>query len=418
MNTTIPAANDLDFRNYKLLIVDDNPTNLKVLFDYFEQYGFELLIARDSETAIQRASYAQPDLILLDVVMPGTDGFQTCLHLKAHDDTKDIPVIFMTALSSPDNKVKGFEVGGIDYVTKPLQYDEVLARVTTHLRICELQHRLEAQNAMLTEKNQQLQEEIAQRKRIAKRLKHVNQQLQEANASKDTLFSIIAHDLRAPFSALLGLSETIINYIDDYTKEEIRDNMLSIRASSEAVYGLLENLLAWSRLQRGLLVCHPDVFALAELTEDTLSLFQTRAAQKHLSLANRVPKQTLVYADKSMIGTVLRNLLSNALKFTSPGDQIVVSSSQTDAQVNVAITDTGLGIDPRVLPTLFRRDTYYTQVGTDGEQGTGLGLRLCKDLVEKNHGAIWAESVVGQGTTFMFSLPSPAAANHEDTDKQ
>lgn len=404
MSNIVPPLTDLDFTQYTILIVDDNPTNLKVLFDYLEQYGFEILVARDGESALRRAVQARPDIILLDVVMPGTDGFQTCLRLKARELTRDIPVIFMTALASPDNKVKGFEVGGIDYVTKPLQYEEVLARVSTHLRIRDLQARLEAQNSLLTEKNTQLEHEVQARKRIENKLKRVNRQLKEANASKDQLFSIIAHDLRAPFTALLSLSETVIHYIDDYSKDDIRENMLKIRTSSEAVYSLLENLLAWSRLQRGMLRYQPDQVALADIAANTIDLFRSQAEQKQIRLMNLIEQGITAYADKSMVETIIRNLLSNALKFSSAGDTIDMSATQTGEQVEVMIADTGVGIDPNIVPKLFEK-TPYSNRGTAGEHGTGLGLSLCKELVEKSRGHIWVESDVGKGATFKFTLP-------------
>jgi signal transduction histidine kinase len=293
----------------------------------------------------------------------------------------------------------------VDYVTKPLQYEEVLARVTTHLRIRELQQRLETQNTLLQEKNVQLQTEVTERKRIAKRLKKVNQQLKESNASKDTLFSIIAHDLRAPFSALISLSETVIHYIDDYSREDIRDNMLRIRASSEAVYSLLENLLAWSRLQRGLLQYRPSLISLHAIAEENVALFKPQAEQKRLNLYNLIAEDMMVYADKSMLDTIMRNLLSNALKFTAQEGTIKVFATPTDEFIEIAVSDTGIGMAKKTIPKLFHIGTHYTRGGTEGESGTGLGLSLCKELVEEHHGTIWVESEEGCGSTFRFTLP-------------
>lgn len=405
MEPTALAASDVEWSQYSILIVDDNPTNLRVLLDSLERHGFDILVARDGESAIQRAIRVQPDMILLDIVMPGTDGFTTCLRLKEDERTSDIPVIFMTALASSDNKVKGFEVGAVDYITKPLQYDEVLARVTTHLRIRDLQRRLQAQNRLLQQKNAQLHSEIAERARIERRLHHVNQQLRESNISKDMLFSIIAHDLRAPFSALLGLSETVIHYIDDYSKEDLRDNMLKIHASSEAVYGLLENLLAWSRLQRGLLRYRPETIALAALADDLRALFLSQAEHKAVTLTHDIPEGVTVYADKSMLETILRNLLSNAIKFTGPGGSVTVSAIPRESVVEIAVIDTGVGVSDEDIPRLFRVDTQYTQVGTQGEHGTGLGLNLCRELVEHHQGTIWVDSRQGHGSAFRFTLP-------------
>jgi len=408
MNTSLGHLIELNLQECNILVVDDNPTNLKVLLEYLEEFGFELVVARDGESAIKRAQYAHPDIILLDVVMPGLDGFETCLRLKAHEATKDIPVIFMTALASPDNRIKGFEVGGLDYIIKPFQHEEVFARVTTHLRIRKLQQQLESQNALLQEKNEQLQREITERKRAEEQLKDLNQQLREANTSKDRFFSIISHDLRGPFSALLGFSETVITCIDEYSKEKIKENMLRIRTSSEAIYTLLENLLAWSRLQQDMLEYYPGEISLDELTEDSIYLFEPGAEQKQITLRSVVQKNTTAYADSNMIDTVFRNLISNALKFTHSGDTIEVSATQTGDHVEIAVSDSGIGISREDIPKLFQIDTQYTNVGTAGEKGTGLGLSLCKDLIEKNGGRIWIESEVGTGTTFKFTLPRRA----------
>jgi len=405
MNTSLGHLIEINLQGCNILIVDDNPTNLKVLLEYLEEFGFELVVARDGESAIKRAQYTHPDIILLDVVMPGLDGFETCRRLKAHEATKDIPVIFMTALASPDNRIKGFEVGGLDYIVKPFQHEEVFARVTIHLRIRKLQQQLESQNALLQEKNEQLQREITERKRAEEQLKDLNQQLREANASKDRFFSIISHDLRGPFTALLGFSETVITCIDEYSKEKIKENMLRIRTSSEAIYTLLENLLAWSRLQQDMLEYSPRKISLDELTEDSIYLFEPGAGQKQITLRSVVQKNTTAYADSNMIDTVLRNLISNALKFTHTGDTIEVSAIQAGDHIEIAVSDTGIGISREDIPKLFQIDTQYTNIGTAGEKGTGLGLSLCKDLIEKNGGGIWVESEVGTGTTFKFTLP-------------
>ncbi len=405
MNVISDRLTNLNFQEYTILIIDDNPTNLGVLFDYLEALGFELVVALDGVKGFKRAQYAQPDIILLDVMMPEIDGFETCRILKTDEATKDIPIIFMTALTNTQDKIKGFEVGGVDYVTKPIQHEEVLARITTHLRIQKLHQQLESQNALLQEKNKQLQQEIIERKRAEEKLSTLNQQLKEANASKDKLFSIIGHDLRTPFTALLGLSETVIRYIDAYSKKDIKDTMLRIRASSEIVYSLLENLLAWSRLQRDLMDYHPEEIFLNEIAKHAVSLFQSNAEQKQITLRNLVPKETAVYADNNMIDTIIRNLISNALKFTYSGGTIEISATQANDYVEVAVSDTGTGISKEYVPKLFRIDTQYTNVGTGGEKGTGLGLNLCKDLVEKNGGRIWVESEIGKGSTFKFTLP-------------
>ncbi len=387
-----------------ILLVDDNPTNLKTLLDYLNASSYKLLISPNGEQALQQVEQARPDLILLDVMMPGMDGFETCQCLKQQDATKDIPVIFMTALSDTADKVKGFEMGGVDYLTKPLQVEEVLVRVETHLSLRRLQKSLE-------EKNMQLEEEVSRRKeaegelrKLNQQLETTNQQLEEANASKDKFFSIIAHDLRSPFNWLIGLSQVIVENIDSYTKDEIKNIMTQLYTSTEKVYALLTNLLSWSRLQRGLMEHAPDTVALDEIAEHNVQLFASGADQKQITLRNSIPEGTQAYVDRNMIDTVIRNLISNALKFTDAGGTIEVWSQPTDDFIEIAVADTGTGISAENIAKLFRIDVKYIGLGTADEKGSGLGLLLCKELIEKNGGKIWVESEEGKGTTFRFTL--------------
>jgi len=232
-----------------------------------------------------------------------------------------------------------------------------------------------------------------------------NAQLQELNASKDKFFSIISHDLRNPFTTILGFTEFLENNIDRYSTHEIKHYVKRVRTSAEKLYALLENLLTWSRLQRGVIKCAPVVIDLFDVAEESLAIFLPRAEQKQIELRSVIPKNTLAYADYTMVTTIMRNLVSNALKFTHAGGAVTMSAVVQDHQVEVVVTDTGCGIPPDGLAKLFRIDATYTGIGTDGEQGTGLGLILCKELVEKNGGRIWVESEVGQGTTFRFTIP-------------
>jgi PAS domain S-box-containing protein len=230
-------------------------------------------------------------------------------------------------------------------------------------------------------------------------------ELKQLNASKDKFFSIIAHDLRNPFSGLLGITDFIVKNVDQFSPQDIQEHVASLRDSAKNVYTLIENLLDWSRLQRGVMEHHPALFAFDEIAANNVGLFKPIADQKHLTLFNQVPKGTIVYADKHMIDTVIRNLTSNALKFTHPGGLIAIAATTKGPTVEVSISDTGTGIPKEDLSKLFQIDVKYSNVGTAGEEGTGLGLILCKDLVEKNGGKIRVESEVGQGTVFIIDLP-------------
>ena len=373
-----------------ILVVDDNPTNLQVLLESLKRTGFKILVARTGENAIQQAEYGKPDLILLDVMMPGIDGFETCRRFKTLDAFKEIPIIFMTALTDTTDKLKGFQAGGVDYVTKPLQHEEVLARVVTHLTIRRLQQESREQHLALQEQHAQLQ---------------------ALNASKDKFFSIISHDLRSPLSsALVGLRLLTDpeSRVSESEKEEILHDS---RRTVEQLYSLLDNLLVWSRLQRGLMEYAPKQIDLQPLFERNATLFAANAEQKQIAIRQTVTAPIFAFADSQMIDTVIRNLISNALKFTEARGAITLSACQNDQNVEITVADTGIGMDAEAVAKLFRLDVRYNQLGTAGEKGTGLGLNVCKEFAEKNGGSIAVESIVGAGTTFRVTLPKSSPAS-------
>ncbi len=242
------------------------------------------------------------------------------------------------------------------------------------------------------------QQEIAERTRA-------ETELREANASKDKFFSIISHDLRSPFNTLLGVAELLVEHIEHYTKEEAKQRVEKLYTSAKRLHTLLENLLTWARIQRGALEYQPEAFALAEIAEEIIELFSQNAEQKQVTLEHAINADATVYADYSMVHTILRNLVSNALKFT-PGDGVVrLSARHLEQRLEIMVADTGVGIPQTDFKNLFRIDVQYTHLGTRGETGTGLGLVLCKELVEKNSGRIWVDSEPGKGTHFCFTLP-------------
>jgi len=361
---------DESHKTYKILIVDDVPNNIKVAANILQREKYKLFFATSGSSALAKVKSNKFDLILLDVMMPEMDGFEACKQIRNDPDIQDVPIIFLTAKTDTESIVKGFELGATDYVTKPFDGAELLARVKTHLA-----------------------------------LQCAKEELQELNATKDKFFSIIAHDLRSPFTSLLGLTEGIIENIDYYSKNDIKKFVETLKTSAETVFALLENLLAWSRLQRGIMERSPKEISLDEIVRHNVFLFQSGAEQKQITPRNLVQENTIVYADYNMIHTVMRNLISNALKFTDTGGTIEISAQTNEHNVEVAVSDTGIGISDEAVSKLFRIDVKYSSVGTAGERGTGLGLSLCKELVEKNGGTIWIESKVGKGTTFRFTLP-------------
>ena len=359
-----------------ILLVDDMVENLHILLDYLRQSGCKLLIALSGETALQQLEQIQPDLILLDIVMPGMDGYETCRRVKANDRTKDIPVLFMTALSETEEKVKGFAAGGVDYITKPFQVEEVLARVHAHLTI----------------------------RKLHTQLREKNDQLAELNASKDKFFAILAHDLKNPLIGFLSFAK-LLEQVEDLEQAEFTKLTNAFRTSAENLFALLENLLLWAQLQQGMIEAIPSEVPIGAFAERNITLLAPNAAQKQITLTNLIQAEIPVAVDVMMIDTVVRNLLANAIKFTEAGGAVAISATQDGDTVTVRVADTGIGISAEKLPNLFRIDAKCRREGTAGEKGTGLGLILCKEFVERNGGRIGVESEVGKGTTFTFTLP-------------
>jgi two-component system sensor histidine kinase/response regulator len=382
-----------------ILIVDDTHANLRLLGKILATQDYVVRPVPNGELALSSTQASLPDLILLDIKMPGMSGYEVCERLKANEQTRYIPVIFISALDEVFDKVKAFSLGGVDYITKPFHPEEVIARVKTHLTLHTLRKQLQEQNS-------QLQQEILERKQVEATLRESEQQLRELNASKDKFFTIIAHDLKGPLSSLKDLSQLAEKNFNTKNPDILKDIILLQRTTTENLFKLLENLLTWSRIQRGMLAYEPQQIPLGILIAHNIDLFTAMADQKQLTLNNSMPEGIGVYADLNMVDTVIRNLISNAIKFTYPGGRIDISARYDERDVEIAVTDTGMGIDPEHLPKLFRIETKYKRLGTAHETGTGLGLILCKELIEKNHGRIWAESEVKQGSVFRFILPA------------
>ncbi len=259
----------------------------------------------------------------------------------------------------------------MDYITKPLDHDEVLARVNAHLTI--------------------------QRQK---------KELVELNATKDRFFSIIAHDLRSPFTSLLAMVELISDSLDEFDPDELKGFMHGLGETTKSTYKLLENLLEWARMQQGTIKCTPIPNTLTYVVKSILDVFFENARQKDIELINEIPENVQVLADEPMLATITRNLVNNAIKFTQSGDEVRISCQRVeDDFIKVSVTDTGVGLSAQAQQKVFRIDEKHKTKGTAGEKGTGLGLLLCKEFVEKNGGRIRVESEENKGSAFSFTLP-------------
>jgi signal transduction histidine kinase len=354
----------------KILVIEDNLINVTILLEQLNLFGYKTLIAEDGEVGIKRAMFARPDLILLDIMMPGIDGYETCRQLKENPKTKDIPIIFVTALTATKSRVKGFEYGAVDYITKPFQQEEVIARIQTHLTIQEQKKKLE-----------------------------------ELNRTKDTFFSIIAHDLRGAFMPLVGSMSMLEQIIKQHDDKRLHKFSKIISDSIKNIHKLLENLLCWGRIQRQQLSINPQSVDMFKLMEWLTDLYQEQANQKNIQLYHSIPDNLFVWADSDMIETIFRNLITNAIKFTSTGGTVSIKYKQEQSHIIISVSDSGIGISEERLAGIFKTDVKNKTKGTAGETGTGLGLILCNEFVTLNNGKICVESQVNKGTTFSVHLP-------------
>lgn len=353
-----------------VLLVDDNPHNLGVLYNYLDAEGFTVLVSQSGERGVELARRERPDLILLDIMLPGMSGYETCDQLRQLPETADIPVIFISALADVDDKVRGFRAGGVDYITKPFQHEDVLARINAHLTI-----------------------------------KRQREELNRLNAEKDRFFSIVAHDLRGPFMGLLGTLDLLRDKGSDLD-EKVRSELLeSLYQAFQHTYNLLENLLEWARSQQRTVKVSPRTLALATLVRETTQLFETSAEQKGVRISVDIPEGLMVRADRNMINTVIRNLVNNAVKFTGHGGSVRVTAEPRGEHAAVTVEDTGIGMDEAEVRRLFNFGHSRSRTGTGGEHGTGLGLLLAHDYVARNGGSIAARSTPGKGSRLIFTVP-------------
>ena len=390
-----------DHSGMKLLVVDDNDINVRVICDCLMIFQVQTICCYSGKEALALSVKEHPDLIVLDVMMPEMDGFEICRLLKEDPKTKEIPIIFMTARTGIEDQIRGYKLGAVDYITKPIQFEDLRARIDTHLTKQRLEKGLKEEIIWRKNTEQQLRKEITARK-------EVEEELRKLNANKDKFFSIIAHDLRNHVLTVLNTAEVLGANMESIDASEI-ETLVDIQLqSSQNLHALLENLLEWAGFQQGKIKHYPVYAPIAGLVKETCHLSASHAVDKNLTLTHDIQPDLVAYCDTNSMKTVLRNLISNAIKFSGQNattGKIEVTAVQVDNHLEISISDTGVGMDESTLSTLFCDREIVTTRGTNGEKGSGLGLSLCRDFVTMNGGEIWAESVVGQGTTFKFTIP-------------
>lgn len=363
---------------YKILIVDDVMSNVLLLKVLLTNEKFAIATASNGRQALEQVEKENPDLVLLDVMMPDMSGFEVAQHLKSNPNTADIPIIFLTALNSTADIVKGFQVGANDFISKPFNKEELIIRVTHQISLV-------AAKRLILSKTEELQRTIA---------------------GRDKLYSVIAHDLRSPMGSIkMVLNMLILNLPSEKIGAEMYELLTMANQTTEDVFSLLDNLLKWTKSQIGKLnVVYQDV-DLVEVTDGVIEIFSMVASLKKIRIREMKPEKMMVNADIDMLKTVVRNLLSNAIKFSKENSEVLVKMEEVDGMAVVSVQDYGCGISEEGQKKLLHTDTLFSTFGTNNEEGSGLGLLLCKDFVVKNGGKLWFTSKEGEGSIFSFSIP-------------
>lgn len=357
---------------YKILIVDDVMSNVLLLKVLLTNEKFAIATASNGRQALEQVEKENPDLVLLDVMMPDMSGFEVAQHLKSNPNTADIPI------NSTADIVKGFQVGANDFISKPFNKEELIIRVTHQISLV-------AAKRLILSKTEELQRTIA---------------------GRDKLYSVIAHDLRSPMGSIkMVLNMLILNLPSEKIGAEMYELLTMANQTTEDVFSLLDNLLKWTKSQIGKLnVVYQDV-DLVEVTDGVIEIFSMVASLKKIRIREMKPEKMMVNADIDMLKTVVRNLLSNAIKFSKENSEVLVKMEEVDGMAVVSVQDYGCGISEEGQKKLLHTDTHFSTFGTNNEEGSGLGLLLCKDFVVKNGGKLWFTSKEGEGSIFSFSIP-------------
>jgi len=367
----------------RILAVDDVMQNLQVVGTMLRNEGYDVMPATSGVQALERVRVRMPDLILLDLMMPEMDGLEVCKRLKADPATHQIPIIFLTASNEMEHLVKGFEAGAVDYVTKPFNGAELLARVRTHLE-----------------------------------LKLARERLREMNDEKSEFMGIVAHDLRNPLGAIQGYAEMIVDE-RELSRAEIDSCASRIRETTRRMSDMVRNLLDANRIERGDLQVSLTAVDLGPLVKRLTDSYKAHAAAKHQNLLFEHDNSPVVaVADPNQVFQVLENLISNAVKYSPQGKDIVIRLSCGDGMVRCQVIDHGPGLSAEDQKKLFGKFARLSAKPTGGEHATGLGLSIVKRIVEAMNGKVWCESELGKGATFTAAFPVATASEERERNGQ
>lgn len=355
--------------NLAILIVDDIPENIQVAANLLKDEGYDIAFALDGATAIEHLKNHHYDLVLLDIMMPGMDGFEVCRRIKEDEETTDLPVIFLTAKHDIESVKKGFKLGAVDYVSKPFNAEELLVRVNNHLKLVQQQRKL-----------------------------------QEMNDNQKRFLSLVSHDIKEPFSTVMGFSKLLKKQIMPCENEKISKYVEMIELSARNGFSLLNNLMEWSRSQFGAIEFNPVQLSLQELFNEVEEQQAFNLQRKGITLEKHF-KQDEIRGDHHMLLTVMRNLVANAVKFSEQNSKVVAESEAVEGGHMIYVRDYGIGMSEEMQHKLFKVDERSSTPGTDNEKGAGLGLLISRDFIRQHNGTIEVESKKNEGSVFKIFLP-------------
>lgn len=361
--------------DFLILVVDDIPKNVQLLMDMLEKVGYTTSFALNGHEALEVVNTTEPDLILLDLMMPVMSGLEVCQKLKEDSLHREIPIIFLTASHEEEHLLKAFEVGAVDYVTKPFKKSELLSRVRTHLEF----------------------------KHIRDQLHKTQIKAEAANQAKSQFLANMSHELRNPLNAILGFSELIL--FNSSLSREDTQGLEIINSSAQHLLKLINGVLDLAKIEAGKMSLNEKEFDLFTLLKDLKNMFSLKADNRGLDLIIDWDKDVPRYicSDEVKLNQILINLISNAIKFTSSGTVSLKVSRNSDTNLRFEVKDTGAGIPPEEIGLLFK-PFQQTLIGSESGEGTGLGLSISQKFVRLMGGDIKVNSIVNQGTTFSFDI--------------
>ncbi len=370
-------STDLNKTGMKILIVDDTSANIDVLRLSLEAEGYNLAFAPNGKVALKLVANNKPDLILLDIMMPEMDGLETCKQLKSSDETKEIPVIFITAKIETGDIIKGFQIGGADYIGKPFRHEEVCSRVKTHLQLVASQ----------------------------KQLKKKNHSLVDLNNLKNAFIGMAAHDLRNPLTIICGLTDLIMMSQKYDLPKKIKEDIMIINDTGKDMLAVINNLLDITAIESGKLKVELMPGKLKPLIEKQLKRFTISSKNKEIEIHTSLSDIDNILFDHDYIKQIIDNLISNALKFSEFNKNIFITLKMQGEEALFSVRDEGPGISEEDQKMLFKPFQKLNARPTGGERSTGLGLTIVKKLIEDHNGRFSVESQLGVGSKFSFTLP-------------